>query len=229
MRSGLGVVDKEAKKVRANMAEEIEIPSKYRIEPENLEGEYLMHVTTRSTVIEILRRGEILPINKIIEGTNGRNPSSKVMGLDAVRGEENDVSLEKHEEELQKGVQSCKQVSTGKFDEVITKDVWTNYGDMKLGRKGDFVYATIKEHAVQFYINMYGSPKKVAEKKDLFVLRWIAGKEEYFIDLQDKKAVKTRCSIPVERLQIAWVGHVKDDSEEAIKNCLLKPSRTQQW
>jgi len=67
------------------------------------DGEPLMHITTKDVFAGIEARGGIVPLNWILEGTNGETKDDKlVVGLDVARGESDYISPEKHAEEVAK-------------------------------------------------------------------------------------------------------------------------------
>ena len=185
-------------------------------------GQEIWHVTTRSTCDEIIKRGGLVPLNWILEGTNGQSKSSNVTGLDAARGFGDYTSPEQHEAELKKTHDDCVKATKDLPDQDLARMIWKRYASVKLGRKRDFVYGTKSRAAVWKYTGVY-EEKKVAQMKDLFLLRWKAAGEVYYKDEEDDLALKTLSSIPLNRLDVASLADLKDETLDEFAKLKYEP------
>ena len=193
------------------------------IEPVTVKlGQELWHVTPRSTCQEIRKRGGLVPLNWILEGDHGQAKSSNVTGLDAARGAKDYKSDDQHQEELKNMYDDCVRDAKSVTDKELVGMIWRRYASKKLGRKWDFVYGTSNRTSAWGYASRYVE-KKIAEMKDLFMLRWQAAGEVYYIDEEDKESVKTFTSIPVERLYIASLADFRSEMQSEFDKLVFEP------
>lgn len=174
---------------------------------------YIYHITTLENFQSILSRRGLFPLNWVIEGTNGltASPESTSRGLDAVRGAGDHETLEAHQEQVDQATMNWNKLPNDEYKQLAGKLV----GDIKLGRKRDFVYGARGAGTITRYQRHYVEDAKL-NPRDLVILRWVQGREDYYPDLQDDEAIKTLQSIDLSRLEVAR-GHAVGDSLSEAK------------